>query len=104
MVFVESKPVMYEMHFLRDIAEQNYSKYNIESPGKERRGLTLSVFSLQSVGLAVARFFNILDESSLFHMMPGITLPTWDEISKGMIFFSNNYPKVGVWKAVHFLK
>lgn len=72
------------MHFLRDIAQQNYSKYNIELPTNMQKGLTLSVSSPQSVGLAVARFYNTLDKNFAFDTESRITLPTWDSISKGM--------------------
>lgn len=83
--FLESKPIVYEMHFLRDIAQQNYSKYNIESTVDVQIGLTLSVSSAQSVGLAVARFYNILHKNADFNTEPGITLPTWDPVSRGKI-------------------
>lgn len=80
---------MYEMHFLRDIAEQNYSKYNIESLSDIQRGLTLSVSSAQNVGLAVARFYNTLDENVSFDTEASVTLPMWDPVAKGL----NHYDK-----------
>lgn len=73
------------MHFLRDIAEQNYSKYNIETSVDIQKGLTLSVSSAQSVGLAVARFYNTLNENISFDTAPTITLPMWDSVSKGIL-------------------
>lgn len=72
------------MHFLRDIAQQNYSKYNIESPSNIQRGLTLSVSSSQTVGLAVTRFYNTLNKNFSFNSEPIVTLPEWDSISKGL--------------------
>lgn len=71
------------MHFLRDIVEQNYSKYKIDPPSEVRRGLTLSVSSAQSVGLAVARFYNTLNENVSFYTEPQISFPTWDSVSEG---------------------
>lgn len=74
---------MYEMHFLRDIAQQNYSKYNIESTFNIHKGLTLSVSSAQAIGLAVARFYNTFHNDIAFNTKFTITLPTWDSVSKG---------------------
>lgn len=82
--FAESKPVMYEMHFLRDIADQNYSKYNIDASDDFQKGVTLSVYSLQNVGLAVARFYNVLKDVISYDTSPRITLPLWYNTSKGM--------------------
>lgn len=89
---------MYEMHFLRDIAEQNYSKYNIESPSDIQRGLTLSVSSAQNVGLAVTRFYNTLDENVSFNTEASVTLPMWDPVSKGL----NHYDR-SILYFIHFL-
>lgn len=74
---------MYEMHFLRDIAEQNYSKYNIDISNNFQKGLTLSVYSLQSIGLAIARFYNILKDTVSYNLQPTLELPVWDQTSEG---------------------
>lgn len=74
---------MYEMHFLRDIAEQNYSKYSIEISDNFLKGLTLSVYSLQSIGLAVARYYNVLKDTVSYDLQPSLSLPIWDQTSEG---------------------
>ncbi|XP_017769692.1 PREDICTED: VWFA and cache domain-containing protein 1 [Nicrophorus vespilloides] len=85
-VIDESKPIMYETHFLRDVAEQNYSKYKIDNDYNVNRGIMLMVNSTQGVGLAVARFFNTLeDETTMYDLDFQISLPIWDSFSKELI-------------------
>lgn len=74
---------MYEMHFLRDISRQNYTKYKIESPNNYQRGLTLSVYSQQSIGLAVMRFYNVLKDVTSVKTEFDLSLPIYDYISEG---------------------
>lgn len=75
---------MYEMHFLRDIADQNYSKYNIDASDDYQKGVTLSVYSLENIGLAVARFYNVLKDVISYGTAPHMTLPLWDNTSQDM--------------------
>lgn len=75
--------MIYETHFLRDIAEQNYTKYNIESLNYIRKGIMIPVNSTQAIGLAVVRFYNIFDYSNNLTVEPQISLPIWDNVSKG---------------------
>lgn len=76
---------MYEMHFLRDIAEQNYSKYNIDINNNFLKGITLSVYSMQSIGLAITRFYSVLKDAVSFNLQPTLSLPTWDQTSEGIV-------------------
>lgn len=80
---LESKPIMYEMHFLREIAEQNYSKYNIDVSYETERGVMLSVNSSQGIGIVVAQFYEVLGYSDYFNLDPKVSLPTWDNIAGG---------------------
>ncbi|KAK4871749.1 hypothetical protein RN001_015873 [Aquatica leii] len=83
-VIDESKPIMYETHFLRDIAEQNYTKYNIDLFRDVEKGIMLSVNSTQAIGLAVAQFYNVLGAAEYMESEPTISLPTWDNIAKDL--------------------
>lgn len=85
LLILETKPVMYETDFLRDIAEQNYSKYNITfTPNIYRKvGFMLIINSTESIGFAVARFLNHFNPSSSFIKDKNISLPVWDAISNG---------------------
>ncbi|KAB0801153.1 hypothetical protein PPYR_05507 [Photinus pyralis] len=83
-VIDESKPVMYETHFLRDIAEQNYTKYNIDVLSNVEKGIMLLVNSSQAIGLAVAQFYNIISSGVYSEKEPSISLPIWDQISNDL--------------------
>ncbi|KAF5289595.1 hypothetical protein FQA39_LY15042 [Lamprigera yunnana] len=83
-VIDESKPIMYETHFLRDIAEQNYTKYNINTTIDSEKGIMLLVNSTQGIGLAAAQFYNVLGNVNYIENEPTVTLPIWDDIAKDL--------------------
>lgn len=82
-VIDESKPIMYETHFLRDIAEQNYNKFNVSFKLNKRRkmGLMLSINSTDSVGFTASHFYTIFNPNSSYKIDKQISLPTWDPIN-----------------------
>lgn len=85
LLITESKPILYETDFLRDIAEQNYSKYNITYTRNVHRksGFMLIINSTESIGFAVTRFFNNFNPTATFIKDRNISLPVWDAISNG---------------------
>lgn len=76
---------MYEIHFLRDIAEQNYSKYNIDPQNSADKGIMLSVNSSQAIGLAVTRFYDTLGDYNFKDLQPKFSEPTIDSTTKGKL-------------------
>ncbi|KAF5272845.1 hypothetical protein FQR65_LT00441 [Abscondita terminalis] len=83
-VIDESKPVMYETHFLRDVAEQNYTKYNMHPVIDVEKGIMLTVNASQTIGFVVAQFYNVLGTTENIDYEPKISLPIWDNIAKDL--------------------
>ncbi|XP_030748339.1 VWFA and cache domain-containing protein 1 [Sitophilus oryzae] len=84
-VIDESKPVMYETHFLKDIAHQNFSKYNITTYNRFRYpGYMLTVNKTDDIGFVINRFFSIFNTGFLFKTDKQISLPYWDPQSKDL--------------------
>ncbi|XP_050314411.1 VWFA and cache domain-containing protein 1 [Anthonomus grandis grandis] len=79
-VIDELKPVMYETHFLRDIAEQNFTRYNISYDYNPFRkpGYMMTVNKTEDIGFVVNRFFSIFNPNSVFKTSKNISLPHWD--------------------------
>lgn len=83
-LILESKSVMYETDFLRDIAEQNYDKYVIPHKNKPvNAGLMLAINSTNSVGYAVALFYEMFNPQRLFSEEQRVSLPAYDTVTKG---------------------
>lgn len=82
-VIDESKPILFETQFLRDVAEQNYSQYNVESFSEPVKGSLLTLNSSQSVGLTVARLLHSIQQSTFEPKFgPRLSLPRWDGVSQ----------------------
>lgn len=75
---------MYETHFLHEIAEQNYTKYNLKPFQDACRGIMLPVKSIEEIGLAIARYYSTINESFIFSSEPMISLPKLDQVSGGL--------------------
>lgn len=76
---------MYETHFLHDIAQQNYTKYNIMDAYKQIfPGTMLQVNNSESVGIGVARYYHLLNEKTALDADLNISLPVWDASSNGL--------------------
>lgn len=68
---------------MRDIADQNYTKYNVDVLEEAERGIMLEVNSSHSIGLSAARFYNMASSQEWSTLSPRASLPVWDNISKG---------------------
>lgn len=80
------KSVLYQEHFLRDIAQMSFCKYNIDSAKtKPQLGLMQSINSSSNLGLVVSRIFNTLNYSRIIDIEPGVSLPSWQETTKGFV-------------------
>ncbi|XP_066248264.1 VWFA and cache domain-containing protein 1 [Euwallacea similis] len=79
-VIDELKPIMYETHFLRDIAEQNFTKHNISYVAHDFRhpGYMLTVNKTDDIGFVVNRFYSVFNTDNLFSTDKKISLPYWD--------------------------
>lgn len=78
----ESKPVMYETTFLREIAELNFAKFNVRSPApaKVKSGIMFAVNSTDNLSFILNGISSVLSRPS--HSPIHISLPFWDIISK----------------------
>lgn len=82
----EVKSVLYQEHFLRDIAQMSFCKYNIDSAKtKPQLGLMQSINSSSNLGLVVSRIFNTLNYSRIIDIEPGVSLPSWQETTKDFV-------------------
>ncbi|KAG5899705.1 hypothetical protein JTB14_030097 [Gonioctena quinquepunctata] len=81
----DMKPVVYEPQFLCDIANQNYTKYNIShKPSKYRKiGVMLKVNSTESIPFVVERFYSLFNPDSSFDLRNRISVPNSYMDSKG---------------------
>uniref|UniRef100_T1INE1 VWFA domain-containing protein n=1 Tax=Strigamia maritima TaxID=126957 RepID=T1INE1_STRMM len=59
----EHKPIMYEKDFLRDVANQNFSKYSIPRPANARsqKGIMIVVNSATDIISVARKFYSVLD-------------------------------------------
>ena len=89
MFISETKSVMYETQFLKDIAMQNYYKYNVTKPFSNMlKGIMLSINSIQAIGVAVAQFYNKINLENVTHnSKPILYTPQWDDVSKGHLTY-----------------
>ncbi|XP_054157249.1 VWFA and cache domain-containing protein 1-like [Oppia nitens] len=78
----DTKPVMYEMDFLREIAEMNFQKFNVLSPDpfKIRPGMMVAVNSTDNLSFTLSGIYSVLTRPT--HSSVYISLPYWDAISK----------------------
>ena len=78
----ESKPVMYETTFLREIAEMNFAKFNVRSPdpSKVKSGIMFAVNSTDNLSFILNGMSSVLSRPT--HTSLHISLPFWDIISK----------------------
>ncbi|XP_060536991.1 VWFA and cache domain-containing protein 1 [Cylas formicarius] len=85
-VIDEMKPILYETHFLRDIAYQNFTKYNITFNHNVYRkmGYMLTVNKTDEIGFVVSKFYSTFNPSYFFDMKKQITLPHWDPQSSDL--------------------
>jgi len=88
----DGKPIMYEKAFLRDIALQNYSRYNVSFVALEKlsilRGQALAINSTRFLSSTVGNYLDIFHNYSGLHQNPFYSSPYWDPIGKGIwIFF-----------------
>ncbi|KAL1492905.1 hypothetical protein ABEB36_011074 [Hypothenemus hampei] len=106
-VIDESKPVMYETHFLRDIAEQNFTKYNISYTHNyfRKSGYMLTVNKTEDIGFVINKFLSVFNNDGTFSADKKISLPHWDPLSrdftisftKGVLTgTSNNFMMLGI--------
>ncbi|CAH0562656.1 unnamed protein product [Brassicogethes aeneus] len=95
-VIDESKSILYETDFLRDIAEQNYEKYNhsYKTLRRVKPGFMLAINSTDSVGFALSVFYNIFNKRRDFNTEKKISLPDWDSTSRDLtVSFSTGFYK-----------
>ena len=83
----ESKPVMYETTFLKEIAEMNFPKFNVKSPdpSKIRHGIMVQVNTTEQLSITLSGIYSVLSRPT--HSSLYISLPFWDNISKGLTHF-----------------
>lgn len=80
------KSVLYQEHFLRDIAQMSFCKYNIDTvKPRPQLGLMQSINSSSNLGLVVSRIFSTLNYSRIIDIEPGVSLPAWQETTKGFV-------------------
>ncbi|XP_019765381.2 VWFA and cache domain-containing protein 1 [Dendroctonus ponderosae] len=79
-VIDEMKSVMYETHFLRDVADQNFMKHNISHSNNYFRkpGYMMTVNKTEDIGFVMNKFFSIFNSHSGFNTNKKISLPYWD--------------------------
>lgn len=82
----DGKPLMYEKHFLQDVAKQNFSKYNISIPEgrKITPGVLVSANTSSNLGPVVGQLFSGLPISG-HKATPLFFLPDFDSVSKSMV-------------------
>ncbi|CAG2118573.1 unnamed protein product, partial [Medioppia subpectinata] len=78
----DTKPVMYEIDFLREIAEMNFPKFNVLSPDpiRIRPGIMVAVNSTENLSFTLGGIHAVLTRPT--HSSIYISLPYWDVISK----------------------
>lgn len=76
---------MYETHFLRDIADQNFTKHNITHTHNHFRkpSYMLTVNKTDDIGFVINRFFSVFNTDCLFSTNKKISLPYWDPQTGG---------------------
>lgn len=83
----ESKPIMYETTFLREVALMNFKKFNVDSPpsNKIRSGLMVALNNTENLGFLLNGIYTVLTKpnaDAYSHVY--ISLPHYDFISKGI--------------------
>ncbi|KAJ8980589.1 hypothetical protein NQ317_018716 [Molorchus minor] len=99
-ILADLKPVMYEPQFLQDLAEQNYTKYNISCKSNMLRktGVMLTINNSNSVPFVVNRFYNYFNANRSIKLNRNLYLPAKDEFSGDLtVSFTVNW----MWRG-HF--
>ncbi|KAG8297470.1 VWFA and cache domain-containing protein 1 [Homalodisca vitripennis] len=93
----DGKTILYEKHFMRVVAQQNFSKYNISNAKSEAgmvvKGTMVSVNSSSNIGAVVRSVLSTpnLQPHSPLHPLkskPTFLMPTWDVTNKGELVVS----------------
>ncbi|XP_071440186.1 VWFA and cache domain-containing protein 1 isoform X2 [Hetaerina americana] len=82
-VIDDGKPLMLEKHFLQDIAEQNFLKYNISNGIKAPKGIIQPVNSTKHLSLITGKFYSVFNMSAKNDAL--FSLPFWDNVGKGTV-------------------
>ncbi|XP_046405658.1 VWFA and cache domain-containing protein 1 isoform X2 [Ischnura elegans] len=82
-VIDDGKPLMLEKHFLEDIADQNFQKYNISLSVKATKGIIQPVNSTKHMSLIAGKFYSVFNVSAKNEAL--YSLPFWDNVGKGMV-------------------
>lgn len=81
----ETKPIMYETTFLKEIAEMNFKKFGVEMPpeNKIKNGLMVALNSTDNLSFTLNGIYNVLSKPDLdAYSNIYISLPHFDFISK----------------------
>ncbi|RWS12904.1 VWFA and cache domain-containing protein 1-like protein [Dinothrombium tinctorium] len=80
----ESKPVMYETTFLKDIADQNFKKYKVKNPDKSkiRPGIMVAINSTEHLNFIIKGVYSVLTKAP--YTFTQFSLPYWDQYSKDL--------------------
>ncbi|XP_046344826.2 VWFA and cache domain-containing protein 1-like [Haliotis rufescens] len=96
-VIDDGKPIMYEKSFLQDIANQNFSKYDVRYRLKIPviRGIMLSINNTRDLSSTVGRFYLPLNRTAKED--PVFSLPYIDEADRGLTMSISQpcFPNVG---------
>ena len=87
----DGKPIMYEKAFLRDIALQNYSRYNVSFVALEKlsilAGQALAINSTRFLSSTIGNYLDVFHNYSGLNQAPFYSSPYWDPIGKGIPSF-----------------
>lgn len=85
----DGKPIMYEKAFLRDIALQNYSHYNVSFVALEKLsilpGQALAINSTRFLSSTIGNYLDVFHNHSEIYQTPSYSSPYWDPIGKGLV-------------------
>lgn len=70
---------------MKDVALQNYQKYNITSIHKVLTGSMVAVNSTNDIGFAISNFFTMFNMNKSYDLGRHISLPQWDFKSNGKL-------------------
>ena len=88
MLNLDGKPIMYEKAFLRDIALQNYSHYNVSFVALEKLsilpGQALAINSTRFLSSTIGNYLDVFHNHSEIYQTPSYSSPYWDPIGKGI--------------------
>ncbi|XP_022243736.1 VWFA and cache domain-containing protein 1-like isoform X1 [Limulus polyphemus] len=84
-VIDDGKPIMYEKTFLKDIAKQNFYKYNVlpPDPSSIKEGMMVAVNSTKNLSFLLGDFYSVMSPPA--HFETHFSLPWWDPVSKGLV-------------------